>query len=151
VINVEQHEQAKGVKTYRMGPYKEGLDATGSSTMAVSVWVKEVGVEAATGNRAHVCVHATTERVVKAAGGGDREKKKKKRGGGLIGGGGPRPKWGGPCEQVCRQGWASGWWAKHTEQGGNFGLIYSPPCKKHDLIVMCAYAADAGAFFQCAG
>jgi len=58
---VEQREQAKGVKTHRMGPYKEGLDATGSSTMAVSMWVKEVGVEVATGNHAHVCIHGMTE------------------------------------------------------------------------------------------
>jgi len=65
-----------------MGPYKEGLDAAGSSMMAVSVWVEEVGVEAATGNCAHVCIHGTTEQVVKAAGGGDREKKKEKKGGG---------------------------------------------------------------------
>jgi len=31
------------------------------------------------------------------------------------------------------------------------GLSYSHPCKKHKLIVVCAYGADAGAFFRFAG
>ena len=47
----------KGVKTQRMGPHKEGLDAASSLTMAVSVWVEEVGVEAAAGNCARVCAY----------------------------------------------------------------------------------------------
>ena len=40
-----------------------------------------------------------------------------------------------------------GWWAKHTEQGKN-GLSYSHPHKKHKLVIICAYAANTGAFFR---
>ena len=60
-------------------------------------------------------------------------------------------KWGGPCKHICRQGWALGWWAKHTERGKFLDSSIDNPTKSTNSFVVCAYAADASAFFQCAG